>query len=584
MANNNIEVVISAKDFASNVLKNIQKQTEKTATFITTKMTEAWKLAGIALLWIGWYGLKMASDMEKTRISFNTMIWDVDKAWKLMKELAVFANTTPFEFPEIATAWKSLLAFWFEAEKIQWNLRMLWDIASGLNIPFTELSDIYWKIRVQGRLYQEDINQLTWRWIPIIWELARQFWVNESEIRKMVETWKVWFPQIELAFQNLTKEWWKFHWMMEAQSQTLSWRISTLKDKFTELSMNLLGVSNTGEIVKGGLFDKISQGAKEVMDWLDKNKVKIQEYSTFIIDSFKFAFDLVYNIINTLLTWWTWEFNKFFTDTKTIVMQGLQYITDYWNKYWDDIMKVIKFVFDIISWVVIAFFNNIWPVVKDWLKIIWEAFSFFSNLLQLNWSWMYKNLDEIWKTWMKLITDLIKLWLDMILWIFWTSIKEITQLFYNLWVAIHQTWQWIESFTIEIFTWVYNFIYNKIQSLIDFVKSITDMVWITQKSINTLNDSATKTVSRASVPIDWKRANGWYVWAWKTYLVWEKWPELFTPNWSWNITPNNQLWWVNIYINMWWITTNNNTDVNWIADTVAQKLTRALQLQKLGVS
>ena len=85
--------------------------------------------------------------------------------------------------------------------------------------------------------------------------------------------------------------------------------------------------------------------------------------------------------------------------------------------------------------------------------------------------------------------------------------------------------------------------------------------------------------------IDWKRALGWPVWAWKTYLVWERGPELFTPNWGGSITPNNQLWWsINININMWWVTTNNWTDINNIADIITQKITRSLQLQKLGIS
>ena len=34
------------------------------------------------------------------------------------------------------------------------------------------------------------------------------------------------------------------------------------------------------------------------------------------------------------------------------------------------------------------------------------------------------------------------------------------------------------------------------------------------------------------------RANWWPVASWSSYLVWEQWPEIFTPNWNWQIIPN----------------------------------------------
>lgn len=39
----------------------------------------------------------------------------------------------------------------------------------------------------------------------------------------------------------------------------------------------------------------------------------------------------------------------------------------------------------------------------------------------------------------------------------------------------------------------------------------------------------------------WARATWWPVTWWSSYLVWERWPEIFTPWISWSITPNNKL-------------------------------------------
>lgn len=115
----------------------------------------------------------MAGDFEQTSIAFKTMLGDGDKASSLLKELSKFAAETPFEFPEIAKAGRSLLAFGIEAGNVQGTLRRLGDVASSLNIPLGEISEIYGKAKVQGRLFAEDINQLTGRGIPIIGELAK---------------------------------------------------------------------------------------------------------------------------------------------------------------------------------------------------------------------------------------------------------------------------------------------------------------------------------------------------------------------------------------------------------------------------
>ena len=49
-----------------------------------------------------------------------------------------------------------------------------------------QIAELYGKARVQGRLFAEDINQLTGRGIPIIGELAKQFGVSDSQVCQCV--------------------------------------------------------------------------------------------------------------------------------------------------------------------------------------------------------------------------------------------------------------------------------------------------------------------------------------------------------------------------------------------------------------
>lgn len=190
-------------------------------------------------------GLKSAMDMEQLEVSFGVLFGNADTAKAVIGDLSKFAAETPFEMPELADAGRSLAAFGFEAGSITDNLRMIGDIASGTGQPIGELAEIYGKARVQGRLFGEDVNQLTGRGIPVIQELAKQFGVAESEVKKLVSEGKVGFPQLEAAFQSMTGEGGKFNGMMAAQSQTMAGLMSTLSDNVTaglrEITQELLG-------------------------------------------------------------------------------------------------------------------------------------------------------------------------------------------------------------------------------------------------------------------------------------------------------------------------------------------------------
>ena len=103
----------------------------------------------------------MSADFEQTATAFRTILGDGEKAGAMLEQLSQFASQTPFEFPEIANAGKSLLAFGFSAGEVKTVLGQIGDVASSLNIPLGELSEIYGKIRTQGQVFAEDINQLT---------------------------------------------------------------------------------------------------------------------------------------------------------------------------------------------------------------------------------------------------------------------------------------------------------------------------------------------------------------------------------------------------------------------------------------
>lgn len=214
-------------------------------------------------------------EFQKLEISFKTMLGSEEKAVRLMDQLVKTAATTPFSMGDIANSAKQLLAYGLEAEKVNDTLIRLGDIAAGLSIPINDLAYLYGTTMVQGRLYTQDLNQFLGRGIPLMAELAKQFGVAESEVKKLVEEGKVGFPQVQQAIVNLTSEGSKFGGLMEAQSKTIAGQISNIEDQIEQM-FNEIGKSS-----EGAISGALSVTSEVIEHWEEIGKVLLTVIATY---------------------------------------------------------------------------------------------------------------------------------------------------------------------------------------------------------------------------------------------------------------------------------------------------------------
>ena len=190
---------------------------------------------------------KVRGEFQQLEVAFETMLGSAGKADALMQQLTRTAATTPFGLEDVAQGAKQLLAYGFEAEKVNETLIRLGDIAAGLSVPLNDLVYLYGTTMAQGRLYTQDLNQFTGRGIPMIGELAKQFGVAESKVKELVEAGKVGFPEVQKVIEGLTDEGGKFGGLMEAQSKTITGQISNIEDAIS-MMLDEIGRQNEGII------------------------------------------------------------------------------------------------------------------------------------------------------------------------------------------------------------------------------------------------------------------------------------------------------------------------------------------------
>jgi tape measure domain-containing protein len=278
MAQEKIDILIQATNDASKELNKVTddilgvgtatKETEKSVgsfqnamaslgsqlTTIGAVMSAA---VTVPLTLMGKSMLQEVSNIETLRVAFDTLTGSAEVGAKTLKQLNEFAAKTPFSFPEVADSAKQLLAFGFSADRLVSSLQEMGDVAAGVGMPLSNMVYIMGQIKSQGQAYSMQLRRLSMQGVPVYTELAKILGVNVAEVRQLVSDGKIGFPQVEQVLRNLT-------------SETFTGTMALIKDKFTEISMEFLGLSinaeDFGTIIKGGPFDMLKDAAIGTLD------------------------------------------------------------------------------------------------------------------------------------------------------------------------------------------------------------------------------------------------------------------------------------------------------------------------------
>lgn len=253
--------------------------------------------AGAGLVYMGKMAIESAVNIEKTRISFQTMLGDVQKGNKLFEQLTRFSNITPFENEEVQSAGRQLLTAGIAADKISEQLKMVGDVAAGANVPLNEMAAIYAKGLNKGKVQGEILDQLGERGVPVLATLAKMLGVTKEEIYDMGSKGKLTSKDLTKAFELMTGAGGMFQNMMGEQAKTIGGMWSTFMGTLkNELGNFALAYQDT---IKNFLQTLIN-----AVKWISQNREQLLSWISvgFKIISVIGAWIAVQTVLNAVLT------------------------------------------------------------------------------------------------------------------------------------------------------------------------------------------------------------------------------------------------------------------------------------------
>lgn len=402
---------------------------------------------------------------EQNRIAFETMLGSADKARTLMQQISDFAKSTPFELPEVVAGSKQLLAFGFAQEQIIPTMRKLGDIASGVGVPVGQLTNVFGQVRVAGRLMGQDLLQFTNAGVPLIEALATTMKKPQTEIKTLVEQGKIGFPQVEAAIDSLTGTGSKFGGMMDKQSHSFSGVVSNIKDGFGQMLRGAMGMTQAGDIVQGGLFDRLKNGAEAVMPVIQRLGTEagpaVQTGMADMGKGIKIAvaeFKEFYAVLDKLFG------PSLKALAKTITTQLLPPLKRLWDFVEPALLPTLKVLGVVIGAVIVAAIWTLINVLNVWYKIMGFLINVFVEIGQrVVWvvqtaitffTMMYNVLSTIFTAVWNVASTVFNAIATVVTGVF-NVIMGVLQVFFNIYSFIFQT-------LYAIAVWVWQGIYGAV--------------------------------------------------------------------------------------------------------------------------
>lgn len=533
---NKVEFIISAKDEASSVIKNVDKNAQEMSWSVSKSFNNL-VAPSAAFLWVltataAWFvvlaknGLSAAADLETAEIGLKTLLGSADEAWQTIARIKTEAARTPFELVGLSQAVQLLSSVTKDGNKA---VDVVLDVGEGLAAMGKwqpELDRIIvnlQQIAAVGKASTLDIKQFAFAWIPIYEMLTEQTWLAGEALGELITNGWVSFDLLTTMFDEANNEWWKFFNAYKNQAWSFNQSLSNMKDSVTIFLSEL--------VKQTGIFDMMKTVFQTVTDSLPKLMKVMQDFAQVLKDNPNLVLWIATAITAMLvpalyaaavaalpfilaagqlilisaavgaavyLLAEAWSNNFLWIQTATMaVFNAIKAIVEAFIPIFKGVWDMLAGYFQLTFWSIIgifkAFFQLLsgdsawaWETIKQVYVNAWEwIIRFFSGLgavlggiFSLLWDWIKLGAELAWTA----IIEVLKLavmWLTAVI-VGWVDLIVTT--FRAFWALLH--WDWKGALNIMSGLW-----WGAFEKIKQIGITILTAIWtfIIEKVLNLVN-------------------------------------------------------------------------------------------------
>ena len=318
-------------------------------------------LAGAGIAAGAFSAVNMVGQAEQTSVAFEVMLGSASKAKQMLGDLRQFADVSPFTFPGVADASKTLLQFGVAARDVVPTIKRIGDVAAGDEQKMHSLSLAFGQMTATGRLMGQDLLQMVNAGFNPLQEISRTTGQSMASLKKRMEDGGISAQEVAKAFETATSQGGKFFGMTERMSGTTLGLLSTLKDNAMSAVRNMTEpfmpavntlIKGAGQVIAGigsMLAPSFSMIGREISSFFES------------ID-FKLDFASMGESLLAVSTKIVGTFKSIYAAVSPIVMSTVGFITATWQRLGPSVISIASSILDSIA-PIISFIEPMLPTI-----------------------------------------------------------------------------------------------------------------------------------------------------------------------------------------------------------------------------
>ena len=183
--------------------------------------------------------VKLAAEMEQTKVAFGVMTGSAAQATKLLNDFKALDIESPINFADFSRAGKTMLQFGVQAEALRPTLSRLAAISLGNAEQFQSLALAFGQVQANGRLMGQEVLQMVNAGFNPLQEISRTTGVSMIELKKRMEDGAISAQMVAKAFDTATSEGGRFYGMNQQLEGTMSGQFAKLESEIKAASIAL---------------------------------------------------------------------------------------------------------------------------------------------------------------------------------------------------------------------------------------------------------------------------------------------------------------------------------------------------------